>query len=181
MAGIFFGEDTEVTRAFRAIQAQVLLRPTGELLVGHIISFLGRQLTHKGEYIEITLGDKDMTNLLEEQDMYNSRPVNTPGTAALKTTRNEAALTPDKHKQYRRAVGKLQWMTDTRPDICCNKGASTRSHCTHDAQPTEAETIGNQKPQLHRENAMRYRSTSTQAQAGPGCPATRKSTTGFVI
>ena len=32
---LFFGEDTEVTRVFKAIQAQVLLRPTGELLAGH--------------------------------------------------------------------------------------------------------------------------------------------------
>ena len=57
---LFFGVDTEVTRIFKAIQAQVLVRPTGELLVGHTIAFLGRQLTHKGEYIEITLGDKYM-------------------------------------------------------------------------------------------------------------------------
>ena len=108
---LFFGEDTEVTRVFKAIQAQVLLRPTGGLLIGHTISVLGRQLTNKGEYIEITVGDKYMNNLLEEQDMHNSRPVNTPGTAALKTTTGDTALTPDEHKQYRRAVGKLQWRT----------------------------------------------------------------------
>ena len=41
-----FGVDTEVTRVFKAIQAQVLLRCTGEL-VGHTLAFLGRQLTHK--------------------------------------------------------------------------------------------------------------------------------------
>ena len=66
---LFFAEDTEVTKVFKAIQAQVLLRPTGELLVGHTISFLGRHLTHQGEYIEITLGDKYMNTLLEEQDI----------------------------------------------------------------------------------------------------------------
>ena len=58
---LFFGEDTEVTRVFKAIQAQVLLRPTGELLIGHTISFLGRQLTNKGEYIEITMDDIHQT------------------------------------------------------------------------------------------------------------------------
>ena len=117
---LFFVVDEEVTEAVKAIQAQVLLRPTGELLVGHTISFLGRQLTHKGEYIEITLGDKYMYNLLEEQDMHNSRPVNT-GTAALKTTDNEAALTPDEHKQYRRAMDDIHktW------HLLRNKRAST--------------------------------------------------------
>ena len=92
---LFFGEDTEVTRAFKAIQAEVLLR----LLVGHTISFLARQLTRNGEYIDITLGDKYMTNLLEEQGMHNSRLVNTPGTAALKTTDTQAARTHEEHKQ----------------------------------------------------------------------------------
>ena len=63
-----------------------------------------------------------MNNLLEEQDMHNSRPVNTPGTAALQTTDKEAALTPDEDKQYRRAVGKPQW---TMGDITAHFGART--------------------------------------------------------
>ena len=63
---LFFGVDTEVRRIFKAIQAQVVLRPTGELLVEHTMAFLGRQLTHKGEYVEITLGDKYINTLLEE-------------------------------------------------------------------------------------------------------------------
>ena len=69
-------------------------------------------------YIEITVGDKYVTTLLEEQDMQNSRPVNSPGTAALKATDNEVPLAPDEHKLYRRAAGKPQWMTHPRPAIC---------------------------------------------------------------
>ena len=189
---LFFGEDTEVTRVFKAIQAQVLLRPTGELLIEHTISFLGRQLTNKGEYIEITLGDKYMNNLLEEQDMHNSRPVNTPGTAALKTTTDDTALTPDEHKQYRRAVGKLQWMTYTRPDICY----ATKELARDLTAPTA-------HSQLKLKHLLRYlqgtRSLNYIVRPASmptlkeiqidvytdadwaGCPATRKSTTGFVI
>ena len=59
-----------------------------------------------------------MNTPLGEQGMSNSRPVNTPGTAALRTTDTEAQLAPEEHKAYRRAVGKLQWMTYTRPDNC---------------------------------------------------------------
>ena len=60
---LFFQVDTEVTGVFKPMQGQVLLRPTGELLIGQTISFRGRQLTNKGEYIEITLGDKYMNTL----------------------------------------------------------------------------------------------------------------------
>ena len=45
-------DHSEVTRVLAAIQAQVLLRPTAELLVSQTIAFLGRQLAHEGEYIE---------------------------------------------------------------------------------------------------------------------------------
>ena len=170
----------------------MLLRPTGEQLIGHIISFLGRQLTNKGEYIEITLGDTYMNNLLEEQDMRNSRPVNTPGTAAQKTTTDETALTPDEHKQDRRAVGKLQWMTYTRPDIC---------YATKElARDLTAQTVHSK---LKLKHLLRYlRGTRSlnyivRPASMPtlkeiqidvytdadwaGCSATRKSTTGFVI
>ena len=189
---LFSGVDEEVTKAFKAIQAQVLLRPTGELLVGHTISFLGRQLTHKGEYIEITLGEKYMNNLLEEQDMHNSRPVNTPGTAALKTTDNEAALTPDEHKLYRRAVGKLQWMTYTRPDICYATkelardltGPTTHSqqklkHLLRYLQGTRNLNYIVRPASLPTRNEIQI-DVYTDADWA-GCPTTRKSTSGFVI
>ena len=189
---LFFGEDTEVTRVFKVIQAQVLLRPTGELLIGHTISLLGRQLTHKGEYIEITLGDKYMNNLLEEQDMHNSRPVNTPGTAALKTTTDETALTPDEHKHYRRAVGKLQWMTYTGPDICY----ATKELGRDPTAPT-ARSLQKLKHLLRYLQGTRRLNyivrpasmpTQTEIQIDvytdadwAGCPATCKCTTGVVI
>ena len=63
-----FQVDSEVTRVFAAIRAKVLLRPTVELLVGQTIAFLGRELTHEGERIEVTLGRKRITKVLEEQN-----------------------------------------------------------------------------------------------------------------
>ena len=181
---LFFGEDTEV---FKAIQAQVLLRPTGELLVGHTISFLGRQLTHKGEYIEITLGDKYMNTLLEEQDMHNSRPVNTPGTAAMKTTTGETALTPDKHKQYRRAVGKLQWMTyicyatkEIARDLTAQKAHSQLKlkHLLRYLQGTRSLNYIARPASMP---ALKEIQIDVYTDADwAGCSATRKSATGFV-
>ena len=189
---LFFGEDTEVTRVFKAIQAQVLLRPTGELLFGHTISFFGRQLTHRGEYIETTLGDKYMNTLPEEQDMHNSRPANTPGTAALKITTDETAFTPDKHKQHRRAAGKLQWMTYTRSEICY----ATKELARDMTAPTAHSKLKLKHllRYLHGTRSLNYivrpasMPTLKEIQIDvytdadwAGCSATRKSTTGFVI
>ena len=52
-------------------------------------------------------------------NLSNSRPAVAPGTSALKTATAEQdqQLSADEHAQYRRAVGKLQWMTYTRSDI----------------------------------------------------------------
>ena len=189
---LFFGEDAEVTKLFKAIHAQVLLRPTGELLVGHTISFPARQLTHKGEYIETTLGDKYMNTPLEEQDMHNSKLVNTPRTAALKTTTDETALTPEEHKQYRRVVGKLQWMTYSRPDICY----ATKELARDLTAPTvhSLQKLKHVFRYLQGTRSLNYiarpASMPTQKEIQidvytdadwAGCPATRKSTTGFVI
>ena len=189
---LLFGIDSEVTRIFAAVQAQVLLRPTGELLIGQTISFLGRQLTHRGEYIEITLGDKYMSTLLEEQGMQDSRPVNTPGTAALKTTDHETPLTPEEHKAYRRAVGKLQWMTYTRPDICYATKELARdltaptTHSQHKLKHLLRYLQGTRNLHYIVKPASIPNKDEIQVDIytdadWAGCPSTRKSTTGFVV
>ena len=124
--------------------------------------------------------------------MRNSRPVSNAGTAALKTTEHEAPITADEHKLYRCAVGKLQWMTYTRPDIC---------YATKElARDLTAPTTHSQQKLKH---LLRYvqgtkflnyivRPASMPARNEiqvdvytdadwAGSPATRKSTSGFVV
>ena len=105
---LFLGEPTVVNKLFADIQQQLLLRLTGDLTVGNI--------SNKGDYYEISLATTYTTELLKEADMLNCNASPAPGTKATSTD-VEQPLTTEERKVYRRAVGKLQWMTYTRPDI----------------------------------------------------------------
>ena len=109
---MFLGEQATVTKLFTNIQQQLLLRPTGDLAIGNTVSFLGRNVTNQGDYYEISLAENYTTELLAETNMAQCNAAPAPGTNALKaTTEAEQHLTPEEHSAYRRAVGKLQWMT----------------------------------------------------------------------
>ena len=105
---------------FSAIQKQLLLRPTGELSIEQTISFLGRDITNKGDHYEISLSKGYTATMLEEAGMTTCKAATTPGTAANKTSDDHNDNIPvdkEEHALYRRIVGKLQWMTYTRPDL----------------------------------------------------------------
>ena len=53
---------------------------------------------------------------MKEAGMLNCNASPAPGTKTTSTDVDQP-LTAEEHKAYRRAVGKLQWMTYTRPDI----------------------------------------------------------------
>ena len=116
---LFLGAEQTTDRLFTAIQQQLLLRPTGTLTPGNTVSFLGRNITNCGDHYEISLNDEYTTTLLTEMNLHNSNPAPAPGTSALKaaTADQEQQLSKEEHAQFRRAVGKLQWLTYTRPDI----------------------------------------------------------------
>ena len=111
---LFLGKATAVNTLFSNIQQQLLLRQTGDLTVGNTVSFLGRNISNKGDYYEISLADNYTTDLLKEADMLNCNAAPAPGTKAA-SSEMEQPLTKEQHSAYRRAVGKLQWMTYTRP------------------------------------------------------------------
>ena len=83
----------------------MLLRPTG-------------QSTNRGNYYEITLGDSYIDNILQEAQLETSNPATTLGATRTKEiTEDEELLNVEQHKQYRRMVGKLQWLSHTRPGM----------------------------------------------------------------
>ena len=127
--------------------------------------------------------------------MLNCNPAPAPGTSALKapTADHEQPLSTDEHAAYRRTVGKLQWMTYTRPDI---------SYATKElARALQAPTTADQQKLKHLLRYLRgtqhYRQVIRPTAKIPptqipdlniyvdsdwaGCPETRRSTTGFLI
>ena len=187
----FLGEPTAVNKLFTGIQQHVLLRPTGDLTVGNTVSFLGRNITNKGDYYEISLADNYTTELLNEAAMANSKPAPAPGTK-VSSTEQEQALNAEEHSAYRRAVGKLQWMTCTRPDI----SYATKELARSLTEPTTADQQKLKHLLRYIKGTQHYkcyvRPTVTTTEITPdggvyvdsdwaGCATTRKSTTGFVI
>ena len=160
---LFLGEPTVVNKLFADIQQQLLLRPTGDLTVGNNVNFLGRNISNKGDYYEISLATTYTTELLKEADMLNRNASPAPGTKATSTD-VEQPLTTEEHKAYRRAVGKLQWVTYTRPDISYATKELARSL-------TQTTTLDQQKlkhlPQVHQRNTTLYTGSMCDQQSEP--------------
>ena len=192
---LFLGEEQTVNKLFKAIQQQLLLRPTGTLSTGNTVAFLGRNITNRGDYYEISLADEYVTTLLKETNLQDSKPAPAPGTSALKTATadHDQPLSTEEHAQYRRSVGKLQWMTYTRPDI----SYATKELARALQQPTTADQQKLKHLLRYIKGTKDYKqiirpTVKLPAKAIPdinvyvdsdwaGCPTTRKSTTGFII
>ena len=192
---LFLGEEETVNKIFKAIQQQLPLRPTGTLSPGNTVAFLGRNITNRGDHYEISLSDEYVTTLLTETKLQDSKPAPAPGTSALKaaTADHDQDLSTEEHSQYRRAVGKLQWMTYTRPDI----SYATKELARALQQPTTADQQKLKHLLRYIKGTKDYKqiirpTVKIPAKAIPdinvyvdsdwaGCPTTRRSTTGFLI
>ena len=192
---MFLGEENIVNKIFEAIRQQLLLRPTGTLSPGNTVAFLGRNITNRGDHYEISLNEEYTTTLLKETNLQDSKPAPAPGTSALKTATadHDQPLSTEEHAQYRRAVGKLQWMTYTRPDI----SYATKELARALQQPTTADQQKLKHLLRYIKGTKDYKqiirpTVKLPAKAIPdinvyvdsdwaGCPTTRKSTTGFII
>ena len=126
--------------------------------------------------------------------MENCKPATAPGTSALKTPTadHDQPLSEDERKAFRRAVGKLQWMTYTRPDICY----ATKELARALQQPTSSDQqklkhlLRYIRGTTHYKQIIRPTVKLTQTTHDlnvyvdsdwAGCVETRKSTTGFSI
>ena len=106
----------------------MLLKDTGGLLEGETQSFLGRLITNRGNYMELKLSEGYIKSILKEANMVNCSSTTTPGTSTNKHSFEDSEpLSTEQHSAYRRVVGKLQWLTYTRPDISYSTKELARS------------------------------------------------------
>ena len=193
---LFIGEPKEVTRIFKEIQAKMLLRPTGTCTTGETVDFLGRRITNKGDHFEISLNNNYINDILQEANLHKATPAVTPGaTTSTSTPEQDELLDKQERAQYRRLVGKLQWLSYTRPDLSFAVKELARSlqqptvrdkqrlrHCLRYLAGTAHHKFAIQ-PSIHLSETNKEPldlNVCTDADWA-GCHQTRKSTTGFVI
>ena len=108
----------EMRKSFMSqLSEEVLLKETGQLVPGSEHTFLGRRLRHNGDSIDVCMSQKYIDAILELYGMKDAKPVATTGTVTINKTVPDTPLSPDEHKVYRTAVGKLLWLALVRGDI----------------------------------------------------------------
>ena len=116
---LIVGKEDKAKATFDILSTELLMKSTGTLSKeGDKLDFLGRQLSRSHDSIFIGMDDAYVAKILAEANMSSCRPANTPGTDALKrTVEEEEELDALSHREYRKVVGQLLWLTTVRPDL----------------------------------------------------------------
>ena len=137
---LFAVEEQEINRIFEQIQQHMLLRPTGESTPGSTVSFLGRQITNRGNYYEITLGDSYIDNILQEAQLETCSPATTPGTTTKETVENEESQRGTTQTVQENGWKATMAFVHTTRHGLRNKGASKGIATANSQTPEETET-----------------------------------------
>eukprot|EP00971_Amphidinium_carterae_P073365 1450854-Amphidinium_carterae.1 len=116
---LIIGEEPEVNAFITALEKVFNLKHTTHLTSGTRIHFLGRKIHRRlDSVIKISMMESFMKSVYDVYGLQRSNSVSAPGvkTPALQES-GDGLLHFTDHKQFRVAVGQLQWMAAVRPDI----------------------------------------------------------------
>ena len=91
------GVQSIIDTLFSRTQKEALLRHASDLNVGTTIHFLGRNISHKGNYVDISLNNNYVDIILEKSGMPTCDPAPSTGVSHMRGTAEDEA--PLDHEQ----------------------------------------------------------------------------------
>ena len=103
---------------FTELGKHLLLKHTGTLSPGKTLKYLGRQLTHRGDNLLVRTLPDYVNTILDLYELRFAKPLTNTGNNLTKRPHDgDQELDNDARRLYRKAVGKLMWLSTIRPDI----------------------------------------------------------------
>ena len=130
------GPHDESNEMLRLLQEHFTMKQTGELIEGSEIQFLGRTIKRDLDSISFSTSTNYVTALVDLLDITDNRETRITGSSSPVPKFDDTNfLSPADHSRYRRAVGMLQWIVPTRPDMAF----ATKERARALASPTNAD------------------------------------------
>ena len=130
------GPHDESNEMLRLLQEYFTMKQTGELTEGSEVQFLGRTIKRDLDSISFSTSTNYVTALVDLLDITDNRETRITGSSSPVPKFDDTNfLSPADHSRYRRAVGMLQWIVPTRPDMAF----ATKERARALASPTNAD------------------------------------------
>ena len=130
------GPNDESNEMLRLLQEHFAMKQTGELIEGSEVQFLGRTIKRDLDSISFSTSTNYVTALVDLLGITDNLETRITGSSSPFPKSDDAnSLNPADHSRYRRAVGMLQWIVPTRPDMAF----ATKERARALASPTIAD------------------------------------------
>ena len=130
------GPNDESNEMIRLLQEHFAMKQTGELTEGSEVQFLGRIIRRDLDSISFSTSTNYVTVLVDLLGINDNRKTQITGSSSSSPKSDVTnSLNPADHSRYRRAVGMLQWIVPTRPDMTF----ATKERARALASPTNAD------------------------------------------
>ena len=130
------GPHDESNEMLKLLQEHFTMKQTGELTEGSEVQFLGRTIKRDLDSISFSTSTNYVTALVDLLDITDNRETQITGSSSpFPKSDDTNSLNPADHSRYRRAVGMLQWIVPTRPDMAF----ATKERARALASPTNAD------------------------------------------